>query len=96
MRSTQFDETLPFEEKPEESVRRSQLDTLCAIIKRMGYARDNQVRLYGKRFDLLSDPIRIGDDLVFVDATESESGRTTRVRIPRTIVQAAKRHDRAA
>ena len=96
MRSTQFDDHSSFEEKPEEHRRRSQPDTLCETLKRLGYARNNQVTLYGEVFDLVSDPIRVGDDFVFVDALERKSGHVRRVSIPRTIVQLAKKDRRAA
>jgi hypothetical protein len=70
--------------------------TLCEAIKRLGYAKNNQVRLYGEIFDLVSDPVSVGDNFVFVDALEWKSGRVRRVRIPPTIVQMAKKHRRAA
>jgi hypothetical protein len=46
MRSTQFDDHLPYEEQPEEHRGRNQPDTLCETTKRPTYARSNQVRLY--------------------------------------------------
>ena len=90
MRSTQFDDHFPFEEEPEEHRGRDQPDTLCETIKRLGYAQNNQVRLYGDVFDLVSDPVRVGENFVFVDAVEQKSGRVRRVRIPPTIVQMAR------
>jgi len=71
-------------------------DTLCESIKRLGYARNNQVRLYGEVLDLVSDPVSVGETLVFVDALERKSGRVRRVGIPRTIVNMAKQDRRAA
>jgi hypothetical protein len=85
MRSTQFDDHLPFEEEPEEYRGRSQADTLCETLKRLGYAKNNQVRLYGEVFDF-----------VFVDALERKSGQVRRVRIPMPIVQMARMKRRAA
>jgi len=96
MRSTQFDDHSPFDEKPEERHERNQPDALCEAIKRLGYARNNRVRLYGELFDLVSDPILVGETLVFVDAVERESGLVRRVRIPSTIVQIARINRRAA
>lgn len=96
MRSTQFEDHFPFDEKPEEHHERKQPDTLCEAIKRLGYARNNQVRLYGEVFDLVSDPISVGETLVFVDAVERKSGQVRRVRIPSTIVQIARINRRAA
>ena len=96
MRSTQFDEHFPFGEEPEEPCGRNQPDTLCETIKRLGYSKNNQVRLYGEVFDLVSDPVAIGENLVFVDALERKSGQVRRVRIPPTIVQMARVKRRAA
>ena len=69
---------------------------LCQRIKRLGYAQDHQIALYGQVFELLSDPFVIGHDLVFVDAREQRSGHRRRVRIPLNIVEMAKRDLRAA
>jgi hypothetical protein len=98
MRSTQFDDDLLFEEEPEveEHRGRSQPDTLCETLKRLGYAQNNQVRLYGEVFDLLSDPVRVAENFVFVDAVERKSGQVRRVRIPLTIVKMARIKRRAA
>jgi len=56
--------------------------TLCDRIRRLGYAQNAQVTLYGEIFDLISDPIIAGENLVFVDAFERRSGRRRRVRLP--------------
>jgi hypothetical protein len=96
MRSTQFDDHFPFHEEPEEFRGRKQPDTLCETIKRLGFAQDNQVKLYGRVFDLVSNPIIVGENLVFVDAQEQKTGKVMRVRIPPTIVQMARIKRRAA
>ena len=96
MRSTQFDDQSPFEEEPEEHRGRNQPDTLCETIKHLGYAQNNQVRLYGEVFDLVSDPVSVGDDFVFVDGLEQKSGQLRRVRIPSSIVKMARIKRRAA
>jgi hypothetical protein len=96
MRSTQFDDYSQFEEQPEEHRPRSQPDTLCETIKRMGCAQNNQVRLYGTVFDLVSDPVSIGENFVFVDGMDRRSGQVRRIRIPPTIVQMARIKRRAA
>ena len=96
MRSTQFDDHFPFHEEPEEQRRRNKPDTLCETIKRLGFAQKNQVKLYGKVFDLVSDPVSVGENFVFVDALEQKSGKVMRVRIPSTIVQMARIKRRAA
>jgi hypothetical protein len=66
------------------------------MLKRLGYAQNNQVRLYGEVFDLVSDPVSVGERFVFVDAVERKSGQVRRVRIPSTIVQMARIKHRAA
>jgi len=91
MRSTQFDEHSSVEEKPEDHPRKNQPDTLCEKIKRLGYAQNNQVRLYGEVFDLVSDPVSVGENFVFVDGLERKSGHLRRVRIPSTIVEMARK-----
>ena len=70
--------------------------TLCERVKRLGYSQNTQVRLYGEIFDLVSDPVCIAENFVFVDALEQRSGRVRRVRIPLTIVHMAERDRRAA
>ena len=40
------------------------------------------MKMYGLQFEVVSEPIVMGDDLVFVDVTETRSGRPRRVRIP--------------
>jgi hypothetical protein len=90
MRSSQFDDHFPFEEEPEKHRGRNQLHTVGETIKRLGYARNNQVMLYGEVFDLVSDPVSVGDSFVFVDALERKSGHVRRVRIPSAIVQMAR------
>ena len=57
MRSTQFEDHSRLEDGYEEYRGPNQADTLCETIKRLGYAQNNQVRLYGKVFDLVSDPV---------------------------------------
>jgi hypothetical protein len=88
--------TIPRSKKSEEHRPREQPDTRCETLKRIGYARNNHVRLYGEVFDLVSDPIRVRDGIVFVDALEQKSGQLRRVTIPRPIVQMAKKDRRAA
>ena len=96
MRSIQFNDHFPYKEEPEESRGRNQPHSLCETLKRLGYAQDNQVKLYGEIFQLVSDPISIGENLVFVDALHGRSGKVMRVRIPPSLVQMARIKDRAA
>jgi hypothetical protein len=96
MRSTQFDEHFPFGEEPEDHRGQNQPDTLCETIKRLGYSKNSQVKLHGDVFDLVSDPVAVGENFVFVDALDRKSGQVRRVRIPPTIVQMARIRRRAA
>jgi hypothetical protein len=62
---------------------------LSARLKMLGFAKGNQMKLYGQVFELVSEPIVMSDDVVLVDATESKSGHQRRVRIPLPIVNMA-------
>ena len=42
-----------------------QCEILCQRLKRLGFAQENQVRLYGEEFELVSDPIVIADRLCY-------------------------------
>jgi hypothetical protein len=68
---------------------RAATDILSERLKRLGYAPNFQVRLYGEIFDLTSDPIISSDKLVFIDGVEQKSGRKRRIRIPLSILQMA-------
>ena len=60
---------------------------LCERIKQLGFTRQSQIRLYGSQFELVGDPLVIGEDVVLVDAIERKSGESCRVRIPLNIVK---------
>lgn len=62
---------------------------LCERLKRLGFSRQNQVKLYGSQFELVGDPLAVSDDVVFVDAVEQKSGQHCRVRIPLNIIRMA-------
>jgi hypothetical protein len=62
---------------------------VCERLKRLGFSREKQIRLYGSQFELISDPLIVDHDLVFVDAVEQKSGQRRRVRIPLMIVKMA-------
>lgn len=59
---------------------------LCESLKRLGYGRSGQIRLYGEDYELTGDPIVVDDRVVLVDAIEQRSGRSTRIRLPLTIL----------
>jgi len=64
-------------------------DNLSARLKRLGFTKGNQMKLYGEVFELVSEPILMADNVVLVDATEKKSGLSRRVRIPLPIVNMA-------
>ncbi len=65
--------------------------TLCETIKRLGYVQNGQVKLYGEIFRLISDPVIVEGQSIFVDAVESKSGALRRIRIPLPIVLMAEK-----
>ncbi len=62
---------------------------LCERLKRLGFAREKQMKLYGEQFDLVSDPVVVNDQVVFVDAVEKKSGTVRRVLVPLPVVKMA-------
>ena len=62
---------------------------LCERLKRLGFSRENQIKLYGAQFELVGDPLVMGDNIVFVDAVEQKTRQLRRVRIPLNIVKMA-------
>jgi hypothetical protein len=70
--------------------------SLCEAIKRLGFGSNKQVKLYGEVFNLVSDPVSIGNNFVFVDALEQKSGDLRRIRIPLSVVQMANKNRKAA
>jgi hypothetical protein len=71
-------------------------DSLCARLKGLGFAQGNQMKLYGQEFELLSELIVMGNNLVLVDAIERKSGQVRRVRIPLSMVKMARGERSAA
>jgi hypothetical protein len=63
--------------------------SICTRLKQVGFTPGNQMKLYGQEFELIGEPIVMGDDLVLVDAIEKKSGRLKRVRIPLPILKMA-------
>ena len=58
-------------------------------LKRLGFTKGNQMRLYGEVFDVVGEPILMADEVVLLDATERKSGQLRRVRLPLPIVKMA-------
>jgi hypothetical protein len=73
-----------------------QQSALCETIKRLGYAKDSRVRLYGKLLEVISDPVCSGNDCVSVHARDLKSGTSEHFRIPLNIVRMAGEGRRAA
>jgi hypothetical protein len=69
---------------------------LCDKLKRLGYGQNSQIRLYGDKFDVTSDPVMISEHLVVVDAVEQRTGRSRRVRIPLNILNMADQEKKTA
>lgn len=70
-----------------------QQNLLCERLKRIGYERDKKIRIYGEQFELISDPISLGDRFFVVDAIETRSRQLRRVRIPLTVVNTLRQED---
>lgn len=65
-------------------------EKLGEAVKRYGYANKKKIKLYGKKLELVSDPINRQKDDVFVDAREEGSDHVRKVQVPRNVVQMAK------
>lgn len=66
----------------------TQID-ICERLKRLGFSRQQQIRLYGSQFEVVADPLVMTENVVFVDAIEQKSGQLRRVRIPLNILKMA-------
>lgn len=62
---------------------------VSARLKRLGFTKGNQLKLYGEVFDVVGEPILMADEVVLLDATERKSGQLRRVRLPLPIVKMA-------
>jgi hypothetical protein len=67
----------------------SDSEKLGEAVKRYGYAKNKKVKLYGKKLELVSDPISRQDNKVFIDAREEGTDDVRQVQVPRNIVQMA-------
>jgi hypothetical protein len=65
------------------------LRNISNVLKKLGYASQNHVKLYGQEFWLVNDPVAMTETLVLVDAIETKSRRTLRLRIPLNVVNMA-------
>jgi hypothetical protein len=65
------------------------LHNLSNALKRLGYATQRRIKLYGQELRLVGDPIVMTDSVVFIDAIEAKTGSSMRVRIPLNVVNMA-------
>lgn len=57
-------------------------EKLDEAVKRYGYAKKEKIKLYGKKLELVSDPVSRRDDDVFVDAREEGTDSVRKVQVP--------------
>jgi hypothetical protein len=62
---------------------------LCARLRQLGFKLGERMKLYGKRYELLGDPIVSGDNSVFVAAVDKKLGQLRSLRIPLLVVKQA-------
>lgn len=67
----------------------SQPRTLSVRLKDLGFALGNQMKLYGQRYQIDSEPMVVTEGLVLVDAIEMKSGDRKRIRIPLPVLKIA-------
>lgn len=60
-------------------------EILCAKLQRLGYAREQHIKLYGEEFRLVSNPVPDGDGFA-VDGVSRTSGHIRRMRIPLSLI----------
>jgi len=65
------------------------LHKISNVLKKLGYASQNHVKLYGKEYWRVNDPVAMTETMVLVDAIETKSGRNMRLRIPLNVVNMA-------
>ena len=66
--------------------------SVCEELKRLGYKKDAQIRMYGQEFELISDPIAVDNHGFVADAIELKSGRYRRLSIPLPVIHIARRN----
>ena len=67
-----------------------------AGLKRLGFVKQNEMKLYGIKFEILNDPIVLKGDLAFIDGRDKASGEIRRVRVPLPIMKMVRRLRSAA
>ena len=69
------------------------VEKACARIKHLGYVASRRVRIYGKEFELLSDPFPQADQIA-IRAKAKGDPRVRILRLPIAIVQGGRRQHR--
>ncbi len=54
-------------------------------IKDLGYGLSHHIRMYGQRFDIVSDPFPDGDGIA-IEVTTAKEPRKRKLRLPRTLL----------
>jgi hypothetical protein len=61
----------------------------CDRIKDLGYGLSRHIRMYGQRFDIVSDPFPDGDGIA-VEVTTAKDPKRRKLRLPRTLLVGVK------
>lgn len=67
------------------TTRSDKRQAICDKLQKLGYARENHIKLYGEDLHLTSNPVPEGDGFA-VEGVARPSGNVRRVRIPLTLV----------
>ena len=67
------------------TTRTDQRRAICEKLQKLGYAREQHIKLYGEDLHLISNPVPEGDGFA-VEGIARQSGNVRRVRIPLTLV----------
>jgi hypothetical protein len=65
---------------------------LITTLKGLGFTQRNQIKLYGKIFQITSEPLVATGVVAFVKAIERKSGRLRYVRLPLPLSENCKRN----
>lgn len=70
--------------------RRDKGQAICDKLQKLGYARENNIKLYGEDLHLVSNPVPEGDGFA-VEGVARTSGNLIRVRIPLSLLHTLKK-----
>lgn len=62
---------------------------ICAGVKRLGYGASQRIRLYGEKYEVVSDPFPDADGISVHARTERDTSVRV-VRLPATVLQSVK------